>query len=79
MLTNNIFELLLTTLLALPNLWWISLVSVFLFSVANAFFATASILLASVCLCRLEALVTLAVGYCPSILPTHVSWPFCLS
>ena len=56
--------------------------SVFLFSVANLFiyffFATASVLVASVCLCRLETLVSLAVAYCPSCqlaLPGHLALP----
>ena len=41
--------------------------SVLLFSVANCLFlATTSVLVASVCLCRLEALVSSAVAYCPS-------------
>ena len=43
-----------------------------------AFFATASLLVASVCLCRLEALVSLAVAYCPScqlVFPGHFTLP----
>ena len=42
--------------------WWVYFYLVLL----TAFFATASVLVASVCLCRLEALVSLAVAYCPS-------------
>ena len=55
--------------------WWVYFYLVLL----TAFFVTASVLVASVCICRLEALASLAVAYCPSILPTHVSWPFCLA
>ena len=55
--------------------WWVYFYLVLL----TAFFVTASVLVASVCICRLEALASLAVAYCPSILPTHVSCPFCLA
>ena len=55
--------------------WWVY----FYLVLPTAFFVTASVLVASVCICRLEALASLAVAYCPSILPTHVSWPFCLA
>ena len=49
--------------------------SVFLFSVANCLFRTASVLIASVCLCRLEAFGFLSCCLLP-FLPTCVSWPF---
>ena len=49
-----------------------------------AFFATASVLVASVCLCRLEALVSLAVTYylsCQLAFPGYLALPggWCLT
>ena len=49
-----------------------------------AFFATASVLVASVCLCRLEGLVSFAVAYylsCQLAFPGHLALPggWCLT